>query len=170
MFVLALFACSNTSPPGFAGGGERHSEGVAASEDVYNPWGIGDDEDTGTTTETTETTDTNGDPDGPVLSAVDYDWTGVTRLALTVAYTDTQDDVEGGYVFWDLTGEDDLSGSYEVNTAGYESGMNAENQGSALFLELTSADSTKAWTFGVTVEDASGNQSNRLVQDIAAES
>ena len=170
MIVLVLLACSNSSVPGFAGGGERHAEAVAAPPEVYNPRGIGQDDTGDTTTTTTTTTSTEGDPDGPVLSAVEYEWTGVTRLAVGVGYTDEQDDVEGGQVYWDLTGMDDLSGSYTVDTAGYESGVSAALEEGMIYFELTSADSTQAWTIGVTVEDASGNESNRLVQDIAADS
>ena len=165
MLLFALLACSNGSNPAFMGGGEPHAEGQSPDEEDYNPLGLGGD-DTGTT----DTTGGTGqDPDGPELVAGAAEWMDDDTVNFSIAYTDAQDDVVGGGLYWDLTTGGDLSGSYAiVDSTAYEDGVNCLAESDALKFAVNGADASVAWTLGVTAEDAAGNQSNRLVVDVAA--
>ena len=168
MLLSLLIACDTSNRASFYGGGEPHAEGVQATEDEYNPYGIGQTEDTGGT-DTTDTTTHTTSADGPVLDGLVGEWVDSITLAIVFAYTDPQDDFVGGHVYWDLTGNSDLSGDYSVvATADYVEGSNAVAESGAGALVIEGADSSVGWTFGATPVDGAGNYGARVVVDIAA--
>ncbi len=165
MLLTVLLACSNSQNASFFGGGEPHATGEQATVDEYNPLGIGASTDTGGTDTTTAVTS----PDGPVLSEITTQWTNSTTLTVDVLYTDPQDDFVGGHVFWDLTGDTDLSGDYPVVDSGeYVEGTNAAAGSGFVGFVILGADDAVGWTIGLTAQDVAGNQGARLLADVAA--
>ena len=165
MLLTVLLACSNSENPSFFGGGEPHATGEQATVDEYNPLGIGASTDTGTTGTTTAVTSA----DGPVLSEVTAEWTTSTSLTVDVLYTDLQDDFVGGHVYWDLTGDTELSGDYPVVDSGeYVEGTNAAAGSGFVGFVILNTDSSADWTLGLTPVDVAGNYGAQLLADVAA--
>lgn len=168
MLLTVLLACSNAENPSFFPGGEAHAEGVAATQEDYNPLGIGIEPDTGgggsdTTTATSA--------DGPVLGTFTTAWTSTTTLSVDITYTDVDDDVLAGHLYWDLTSPDggDLSGDYTVvDSADYVEGDNATAGGGSFGFAILGADATQGWTLGVTPVDSAGNYGARALADVEA--
>ncbi len=162
MLLTVLLACSNSEDPSFFGGGEAHASGEMATEAEYNPYGIGASTDTGTDITTTITS-----ADGPVLGTLTTEWTSGTTLTADVTYTDPQDDFLGGHLYWDLTGDTDLSGDFEVvDAADYVDGTNAAAGTGFVAFVILGGDSTLGWTLGLTPVDAAGNYGARLLADV----
>jgi hypothetical protein len=98
LVVGTLSGCSNVPTHHFATvSGTRHATGVPATYDTGSGGG-----DTGATTGGT----TSSDDGSPVIRNVETSFagdTGAPELQLTITYTDAQNDLDGGTVYFDFT-------------------------------------------------------------------
>jgi hypothetical protein len=171
MILPLLVACSNLSDPAFFGGGTRTATGELAGADT------GSTDDTGS--DTGNGGGGGGDEDAPeitdgsaffeTLESAEADF-----LKVVLSYTDTQDDVVGGKVFFDVI-EDGGAPQTESMTL-----VSAEDL-SDLTSQAAVADGNVSFVWGpvdtsndyivdaIIVKDAAGHESNAWALEVAAE-
>jgi hypothetical protein len=170
MILALLVACSNLSDPAFFGGGTRTATGELAGADTGSSADTGADTGNGGGGGEEDAPEiTDGSAFFEALESAEADF-----LKVVLSYTDTQDDVVGGKVFFDVIENGGAPQTESMTLVSAEDLSDLTSQAAVADGNVSfvwgPADTSKDYIVdAIIVKDAAGHESNAWALEVAAE-